>query len=222
MTAGQAACTLDITLDDSADAKPRFTDCEAAEIVFTRASDTQLYNESTKEGFYQVTINGLKIGDGTAASIKAEYSGDHVYQTSASDEKFFEKIDTTIDVKNAFKPETVRATFDAILTWDKAKANGRTPSGSVTFTIGADACKLEIDPSDPTKYTSFSCTTDGTSITGTLTEEDPNQKLTWKLVRTTHPTASRRNTAGTRSSTPPPATSFSSIPSLQPPISRIR
>ncbi len=148
ITAGSASCTLQINYRKD----PKFTDCDArqASLVYVKT-----------DGYWypQFQIYGLKIGDGTASSIKAEYSGDISFRNSVSEMIFFTQVDTEIEIDKdkTYRHDIDRVDLEATLSWcyygcgKEDRIIRYNPTGPVTFTIGGDSCKLDLSNG------SFSC-----------------------------------------------------------------
>ncbi len=142
-TSGGASCTLSLDTE-------KFIDCEG--------SATPVSPQEAKKLEY--TIENLKIGDGTGQDIKAEYSGDGFYLASASEAKDFTKVNTELDILQAYKTGSNLANVTSLLTWKSDKvAPGTKPTGTITFTVGGNTCTLDITTQV------FSCTGELTKIT---------------------------------------------------------
>lgn len=153
ITSGSATCTLDISTDS-----PRFTDCEGSAVL--------------SDGSYRIT--GLQMGDGTGNTIKARYSGDSYFRGSVSPEFDFLKVNTALVISKAYKPGSPnRANVTATLSWNKDEAGANKPRGSITFTIGADKCVLDIDAG------TISCKGDGTAVNRETSVDD--NSYTWVI-----------------------------------------
>ena len=148
ITAGSASCTLQINYRKD----PKFTDCDARQASLG-------YVKTDGYWYPQFQIYGLKIGDGTAASIKAEYSGDISFRNSVSEMIFFTQVDTEIEIdkEKTYRHDVDRVDLEATLSWcyygcgKEDRIIRYNPTGPVTFTIGGDSCKLDLSNG------SFSC-----------------------------------------------------------------
>ena len=123
-TIGSGVCTLDLSAKT-------VSDCETSSVFVTETED------DTHKG-YHVVITGLLLADNTADRVKAEYSGDSIFNPSSST-ALFKTVETAIEVVNditykPYRPNNGYANFNTRLTWDESAANGRTPGGTITFT----------------------------------------------------------------------------------------
>ena len=149
ITVGSSSCTLQI----NAIQDPIFTDCEARQASMPHIG-------SYPEMYPQFQIYGLKIGDGTASSIKVEYSGDGLFNKSDAEQAFkMTGTELKLDFDQTNKTNDNRVNLVATLTWDSTDLTSLVePVGPVTFTIGSDSCKLDLTNG------SFSCADSSTVI----------------------------------------------------------
>ena len=159
ITVGASSCTMQL----KGTADPVFTDCDV------RAAKLEYVGSNIREVYPKYTIEGLKIGDGTADGIKVEYSGDDLFNPSSSKTKYFDKADTVITVSKAFKSGDIRANWTSVLSWDPAAVGTDVPIGVITFAVGSDSCKLTLDPikgteTNPKKQTNFTCADSTTEV----------------------------------------------------------
>ena len=182
-TAGSSSCTLRIKSDaDTTEyLDPEMTDCDVSSAVIAADDKWEVIEGHEYPKFL---IKGLKIGDGTAPSIKAEYSGDGLFLKSTSDEMFFKKVDTTLTVDSGvYKPTDSRVNLSSVLRWLKVENDEGSiikPIGSITYTMGSDACKLELSTG------SFTCSDNSTVVTLGEPAEDPEDGnyVKWNITFT--------------------------------------
>ncbi len=102
---------------------------------------------------YIFTITDMLVA-GHSDRIRAEYSGDIYFESSSSTQILFDKNPTTntyLEIKDAYKSAEDLANYTATLKWDPTEtADGEkpVPTGTVTFKIGSESCKLTFDKSN--------------------------------------------------------------------------
>ncbi len=126
-TVGSDTCTLNLETDK--------LNCESVNVSKVDHQD----------GSYEMVIEKMLLADSSADRIKAEYSGDPVFNPSSSVTVLFKTIDTTISVRRATKADENHANVRAVLEWNETLAEGRKPAGTIKFVIGSGSCTLKID-----------------------------------------------------------------------------
>ena len=158
LTSGDAVCTIDLATNSFKE-----PDCTG--------TITPSGSQDGKKRIY--VIENMKIGDGSGTTLKADYSGDDIFMASVSNTVDFNKVNTTLEITNAYKPSAGMANVDITLSWLPGQVDaGTKPTGTITFTIGSDTCKLDIT----TK--AFNCA--GQSTSGL--EPDPARSTDTSLV----------------------------------------
>ena len=132
-TVGSGSCTLDLSSAEM--------DCDSLKPI-----DISTYSTSDRLG-YRITIENMALSDTSADSIKAEYSGDPVFNASTSRKVPFKTVDTEIIIRSSYKPDEKHLTATAELDWDEAETDGRMPRGIVKFQIGSGSCTLTVETS---------------------------------------------------------------------------
>lgn len=151
-TSGSATCTINID---------KHTD-----IKFEKCSGTASFDPDDPT---KIIITDMVMSAAPGETIYAEYSGDDNYNKSTSPSYSFFKVDTKTRVEKAYKSDPIRANFDSYLEWDPSEAGTSLPSGTITYTIGSDSCKLTLDPigdgdESPKKQKNFTCADETTEV----------------------------------------------------------
>lgn len=130
LTSGNGSCSVSLEGDSAA--------------LVNGCSGTVTVDKADQKRTYKIT--SLKF-NGTAANyVNAQYKGDETYLPSLA-EAVFEKVDTKLAISDPYpyKSEANLAHFYPLLSWDAALSGSRKPTGTVTFTIGSDSCKMTFD-----------------------------------------------------------------------------
>ena len=161
LTSGSATCTLNLAVDPA-----RFTDCGNNQPVVTK---------DVSERYWSIQITKLNMGSGAGEDIIAEYSGSGSFLPSSSIKKSFTRVDTTLEIESAFKPNDPNyANLISVLSWNKENAATREPTGTIKYTVGSGSCELNLS----TKKLSCRSETDPTVKTIEIGTEKLGYRMT--------------------------------------------
>ena len=127
--ASGVSCTLLITDD-----KPEFTDCEG---------EASIVKKEDKKWVFE--IKNLDMGSSKGDTLKAEYSGDGTFLPSTSLPAFFTLINTELEITKAYKSGASLANVLSKLSWKLDEADGKRPTGMITYTLGSGTCVQDLE-----------------------------------------------------------------------------
>ena len=109
----------------------------------TKVTWVYSHEGTSPEGRYEFKLENLLLFSETAVEVAANYPGD-TYFNQASDTEDFKTVETTLDISKAYKTGTDSLNITAALSWDKTKADGKTPGKIIEIKVGAGTCNLDI------------------------------------------------------------------------------